>query len=97
MFIKIDLNLNKTHIKSNKSKAFHSIFSFSISPIFTKKTGFSPTFGELQFFNKIFISFLWNKKKKKATKMVVLSVVFFIVLRKGHFMIHIQRRCILHL
>ena len=68
MSMKIDLNLNKTHIKSNKSKAFHSIFSFSISPIFTKKTGFAPTFGELQFFNKIFISFLWNKKKKKKQR-----------------------------
>ena len=94
MLMKINLNLNKARIKSNKSNAFHSIFSFSISPIFTKKTGFSPTFGEFQSFNKTFISFCGIKKKKKATKIVVLSVVSFIVLRKGHFMIHIQRRCI---
>ena len=62
--MKINLNLNETRIKSNKSNACHSIFSFSISPIFTKKTGFTPTFGELQSFNKTFISFCGIKKKE---------------------------------
>ena len=66
--MKINLNLNKARIKSNKSNAFHSIFSFSISPIFTKKTGFSPTFGELQSFNKTFISFCGIKKKKESNE-----------------------------
>ena len=64
MLMKINLNLNKTHVKSNKSYAFHSIFSFSILPIFTeKKQVFLPL---LENFNSEYL-FRFCKKKKNET------------------------------
>ena len=40
------------------------VLLFHFTNLTKKKTGFSPTFGGLQFVNKIFISFLRNKKRK---------------------------------
>ena len=78
MVMKINLNLNK-HIYNQTNQTLSilfSVFPFLITDFYEIK-GFSPTFGELQFFNKIFISFLWNKKKKKATKIVLFKRSIF--------------------
>ena len=55
--------VKKDHVLLKRFPLYFQFFSYYRFDE-KKKPGFSPTFGGLQFVNKIFISFLRNKKRK---------------------------------